>query len=51
MVRHKTASIGYEPQGKDRWASSVWDRFKKRSPNELGSEGWRTVGLQRLRRW
>ena len=51
MVRHKTASIGYEPQGKERWASSARDRFKKRSPNEQGPEAWPMVSFTQRPRW
>ena len=39
MVRHKMASIGYEPQGKERWASSVWDRFRRPWHNDRRSDG------------
>ncbi|MGQ9914012.1 MAG: hypothetical protein ACUVQQ_06660, partial [Thermogutta sp.] len=44
----RTRSLGRQLRGgKERWASSAWDRSKKRSSNELGPETWRTVSLTR----
>ena len=37
--------------GKECWGSSVWDRSKKRLPNELGPEAWRTGGRTQRPRW